>query len=265
MIGGVAGLFVVDDTRPSMTGNRLAGCSGFGAVGLQSIGRTEFSDNRIANAGAALPLSVGLGAFLVLGELVVDGNEIADTGVPLDGTGSSVAAWGIYGDLILEARVQSNLVTYADAASRDVAREDRALIMRGLLEFRVAVGALETVLGFPIQILDNKFIGTGASALVQLTQLSVTDNINIRFERVFFSNNYCMHLSGTPDDNFATVVLLGRVCTVMGNHVKASIPGYFSFDFNGMRGPYAGNVVTGPPFGFNPFVPAPDGDHNFIL
>ncbi|MGB3243013.1 MAG: right-handed parallel beta-helix repeat-containing protein, partial [Sulfitobacter sp.] len=264
VIGGLVGLFLTDDTRPTISGNRLAGCRGLGAIGLQTIGRTEFCNNRITNAGSALSLSVALGAFLVSGELVVDGNEITDTGVPLDGDGASTAAWGIYGDLILEARVQSNFVSYSDMTNREVGREDRALIMRGLLEFRIALGRIETILGYAIQILDNKFVGTGASALVQLAQFPVSDNINIRFERVFFSNNYCMHLVGSPDDRFATVVLLGRACTVMGNHVKASLPGYFSFDFNGMRGPYVGNVTSGPPLGYNPFVEEPAGDHNFI-
>lgn len=263
--GTLAGAMLADDNRPCFAGNRLAGCRGFGALALQLIGRSEFSRNRIVNAGSALPLSLGLGAFLVLGELVADDNEITDTGVAPDGNSASVAAWGIFGDLILEARVQSNLVTYSNALTRDPTREDRALLMRGLFEFRIALGQVETVLGFPIQILDNKLVGTGASALVELRQFPVQDNLNIRFERVFFSNNYCMHVSGPPDDRFATVVLVGRGCTVLGNQVKATTPGYFSFDFNGMRGPFIGNITSGNALQYNPFPPAPDGNLNFIL
>lgn len=265
VIGGALGLMVAEDSRVSCCGNRLAGCRGGGAVGLQLLGRSTFSHNRITNAGSGQALSLGLGGYLVLGEWVVDDNEITDTGEPLDGAGTSAAAWGIFGDLILEARVQSNLVTYSNALGRDAAREDRALLMRGLLEFRIALGAQEIVLGFPAQILDNKFIGTGASALVELRQLAVQDNIRLRFERVFFSNNYCMHVSGPRDDSHATVVLVGRACSVMGNQVKATVPGYFSFDFNGMRGPFVGNVTSGTALSYNPVPPAPDGDLNFLL
>ncbi|MFV2054109.1 DUF6519 domain-containing protein [Aliiroseovarius sp. YM-037] len=265
VIGGVGGILVQGDLRPTLQGNRLGGCRGLGAVAFEIIGRTEFIANKVTNAGSAVARSIGLGAFMVLGEWHVESNEVSDTGVPIDGDGASTEAWGIWGDLIQEARIESNLVTYSDALSRDVTREDRALMMRGLLEFRVQLGAGEVVFGFPIQIVDNKFIGTGASALVELAQLPVNDNIRIRFERVFFSNNYCMHASGAPNDSVATVVLVGRGCTVTGNQVKATAPGFFSFDFNGMRGPYVGNITTGNALSYNPFPPAADGLHNFIL
>lgn len=265
VIGGVVGLMVFDDSRVSASGNHLAGCRGAGAVAVQILGRTDFSNNRVNKAGSAAPISVALGAFLVVGEWVVQNNEVADTGLPVDGDSASVAAWGIVGDLILEARVQGNLVTYANAQIRDTTREDRALLIRGLVEYRIAFGQIETVLGFAIHVLDNKFIGTGASALVELRQTPVQENLNIRFERVFFSNNYCMHFASTPDERLASVVLVGRACTVMGNHVKATLPGYFSFDFNGMRGPFVGNVTSGGALGYNPFAPAPDGDLNYIL
>lgn len=265
VIGGLAGLMIFNDSRVTASGNHFAGCRTAGAIALQIFGRTDFSDNRVNNAGSAVPLSVGIGAFLVIGEWVVQNNEVSDTGVSLDGTSASAAAWGIFGDLILEARVQGNLVTYANAQTRDVTREDRALLMRGLLEVRDILSSSVAVRGFPVQILDNKFIGTGASALVELRQTPIIDNFNIRFERVFFSNNYCMHFSANPDDRFATVVLVGSACTVMGNHVKATEPGYFSFGFNGMRGPFIGNVMSGGALSYNPFAVASDGDSNFIV
>ena len=96
-------------------------------------------------------------------------------------------------------------------------------------------------------------------------RLRVADQINARFERVFFSDNYCLHVAGDSNDNRATVDLVGRGCTVTGNQVKATNRGFFSFNFNGMRGPFADNVTSGGTLGYAPFAPAPDGQNNFIL
>jgi hypothetical protein len=55
-----------------------------------------------------------------------------------------------------------------------------------------------------------------------------------------------MHLSPpTVNDNRATVSLVGRRAIVIGNHIKATTRGYFSVDFNGMLGPFIGNVTAG--------------------
>ena len=51
------------------------------------------------------------------------------------------------------------------------------------------------MIGFSAQILDNKFLGPGRSALVEIAEQSVTDNLSRRFERVFFNNNFCWHVS----------------------------------------------------------------------
>jgi hypothetical protein len=103
-------------------------------------------------------------------------------------------------------------------------------------------------LGFHAQIADNKFIGTGRSALVQLLEFQINDNIFIRFERVSFDQNYCMHLTPPEPqdrDNDATVRLVGRRAIVMGNHVKATTLGWKSVNFNNMPGPFIGNVTAG--------------------
>lgn len=265
VFGGVGGILLQRDWRPSLSGNRLDACRGFGAISTLIVGRTECTGNRIVNAGYAVARSIGLGAFLILGEWHVEANEVLDTGEAPDGQAASNQAWGIWGDLIMQASIENNLVSYSDALTRDVAREDRALMLRGLLEFRILLGRAEVVFGFPVQILGNRFIGNGASALVELAQLQISDTLRLRFERVFFSDNYCLHVSGQPDDNLATVVLVGRGCTVTGNQVKAMVPGFFSFDFNGMRGPFADNIMSGGALAYAPFPPAPDGQNNFIL
>ncbi|MBR9840491.1 MAG: hypothetical protein GYB50_21740 [Rhodobacteraceae bacterium] len=261
-----AGVLLFNDLRPKVSDNRLTGCTALGAVAALTLGRTEFTGNRVANAGVEAPRAVALGAFGIFGEWHVQGNEVLDTGVAPDGSNPPNEAWGIWGDLILQARVEGNLVTYADPFSRDVTREDRALLMRGLLEVRFVFGAGERlVFGYPVQILGNSFSGNGAGALVQLLDLPLADQINARFERVFFSDNYCLHVAGDGSDNRATVDLVGRGCTVTGNQVKATNRGFFSFNFNGMRGPFADNVTSGGTLGYAPFAPAPDGQNNFIL
>jgi hypothetical protein len=102
------------------------------------------------------------------------------------------------------------------------------------------------VTGFAIQILGNKFLGFGQSALVQLTQQKVSDLSFVRFERVLFENNYCMHLSPRFNDAAATVVLVGHAASVVGNHIKATTPRFASIDFTDMPGPCIGNVLNGP-------------------
>jgi hypothetical protein len=101
------------------------------------------------------------------------------------------------------------------------------------------------VSGFPIQILGNKFVGPGQSALVQLQQRSMPNNLLNRFERVFLNNNYCMHVTGALQTGAATVKLVGRSATVMGNHIKAVTPKFPSVDFaNSLPGPFIGNVAN---------------------
>src|SRR5690606_19246260 len=147
--GGAAGIVLMRESGPTVASNRLIAPRSFGIVATEIIGRTEFIANRVANAGFGLSRSIGLGALLVLGEWHVESNEVTDTGVPLgDAASISNTALGIYGDLILEARVESNLVTYANAFVRDVNREDRALLIRGLIDFRVTFGDARLTFGF---------------------------------------------------------------------------------------------------------------------
>jgi hypothetical protein len=261
--GGI-GIALGQEVGPAVSGNRLANLSIAGALAIGIIGRCELVENRLTNCGYGAATALGIAAYFVAGELHVEANEIMDTGLRPDGGVQAALAYGIFGDLILEARVESNLVTYSNALSRDVNREDRALIMRGLLESRTAFAAGELVLGFAIQIVDNKFVGTGRSALVQLAEQAITNDVRIRFERVIFSQNYCMHVSPPANDTIATVVLVGRAASVMGNHIKATVTGFFSVDFSNMPGPYIGNVTQGPTLRHAAF-PAPPANFNMQL
>ena len=76
-------------------------------------------------------------------------------------------------------------------------------------------------------------------------------NFFIRGERVFFSNNYCMHMATKPVDGGATVRLDGNAASAMGNQVKG-LPGKFvSIDFKKMTVTCVGNITSGPIIGAN--------------
>ena len=164
---------------------------------------------------------------------------------------------------MLEARVEGNLVTYSNATARNPQREDRALVMRGLLEF--SQGDNELTFGFAVQIHGNKFIGNGRTALVELRQSQLTDQFFIRFERVSFDHNYCSHISApvfAPGQG-ATVWLVGRRAIVMGNHIKSLARFFPSVNFNNMPGPFIGNVTAGGTINHADF-PVPAANFNMI-
>jgi hypothetical protein len=208
----------------------------------------------------------GIGAYTVLGELNIASNEIANTGISLDGATLAPIAFGIGGVLVLEARVESNLVTYANPAARPVTGDDRALLMMGYLDI---VYRNVEYLSFPIHITGNTFVGPGAAALVQLPQKVVNDFIAIRFDRVFFSNNYCKHMTAASGaagggQTGVTVVLTGRAAIVTANHIKAMTASYASVDFGGEPGPCIGNVLSGAVINHGT-SPALDGSFNMVL
>jgi len=241
---GGAGVSAQKETGPIVAQNRILAMSG-SAISLSGNGRFDVVGNRITNCAFGSDFGVAIGALSILGELHIEANEVMDTGLSPDGTLRASIAFGIGAGLILEARVESNLVTYSNPASRSPSGEDRALSMMGLMEVHAA-GA--PVAGFAIQIIGNKFLGFGRSALVELTQLHPSDPVFNRFERVLFHNNHCTHLTPADiaNDPGATVVLVGNAASVVGNHIKAVTRGFPSFDFSNMPGPCIGNVLNGP-------------------
>jgi hypothetical protein len=136
-----------------------------------------------------------------LGELCVESCEVMNTGVSPDNTTISALSWGIIADLILEARVQSNLVTYANAALLDANQEHRALWMRGWLEQVITFGASQVVFGFSAQILDNKFLGPGRTALVEVAQQNLSDTSVPPLRAALFQQQFLLARErGCPGD-----------------------------------------------------------------
>ena len=258
--GGGFGIVTFNQDAPTIRDNRLTDAGLGGILVLATTERTLISDNRVVRCGSAAPVGLGITTLLVIGEAAITGNEVMDTGQGEDDQAAAIAI-GILGDLVLEALVEGNLVTYTAEGARDIANEDRALRFRGLLEAALQIGQLSVSLGFPIKILGNSFIGTGQTALVEILQQPLNDNFAIRFERVTFNDNYCMHFAPAPSDARATVSLRGRRGIVMGNHVKSQLGAYFPVNFNGMSATYVGNVGEQPPIQGNP-IPVPTGDYN---
>lgn len=265
--GGSVGVAIASEQAPTVGGCRLTGLELFGIIALGITQRCDMTGNRVIRCGSRAATATAIGAFAVFGEWHVESNEIMDTGLPPDVGGPVAAiAYGISGDYILEARVESNLITYSAMDSRNVANEDRALRMRGYLDMRIPLGGEQIIFGFPAQIANNKFIGPGATALVELREDQINDTIFLRFERALYSGNYCSHFSGPPNDNRATVHLRGRALTVSGNHVKALTRGFFSYHLNGVPGTFLGNVSHGPTLGrAAAVIPDPEAAFNSIM
>lgn len=96
------------------------------------------------NAGSNASLAIGLGGASIIGEWHVEANEVSDTGQTARGNIGADRALGIFGLLVLQARIESNLVTYSDPFRLNVVREDRAMYMLGIAEFVVNLDLNQT-------------------------------------------------------------------------------------------------------------------------
>lgn len=257
---GGAALTALQQTAFDFTQNRVEDMRNWGFLGLQFIGKVAIIENHFASCGYQQTPSIGIGISGVFGELAIESCHVIDTGVSPDGSIITQPSWQIIGDLVLDCRIQGNLVNYSNAQLLDTNLEDRALWLRGFLDFEVTLENIQSVFGFSAQVLDNKFLGPGFSSLVEFQELEINENIFVRFERVFFNNNFCWHVSTTRDSQRATVRLAGRRAIVMGNHIKAST-GFLSVDFQNIPGVFVGNITEGGALNFNDF-PTPEASFN---
>lgn len=253
-----AAVALVQDFAATIEGNVIEQARSFGIALVQASGRTAVTGNRLRNCGYDGGFAGGIGALYVLGELAVCGNEIVDTGLGVDGKANNAAVAGILGLLVQEALISENLVTTTLADARPDGLEDRALGLLGLWEY--SLGENELTVGFPCTIVNNKFYGKGFFALVQMLEIPVTDSFSLRFERVFFTGNYCNHW-GARMPRSATVMLTGTAGVVMGNQVKGVPRTAPSIDLTGMAGTVVGNITAGDIVN-DPNFPAPEAQFN---
>ena len=259
---GGSGILLVAEIGPEVSGNRVDRMALPGLAAALIVERLGISNNRFTSCGLNMgALSLALGTYGIFGELHIAGNEVRDTGIVDGKQGPSKRDIGIFGDLVMEARISDNLVTYSDQFNRDPNREDRALLMRGFTEAELRDNLL---LGFAIQIHGNKFVGVGLTALVELQEARINDRFVVRFERVFFNNNYCSHLTSIDANQLqATVWLVGRYGIVMSNHIKSFTRRIPAVNYNNMSGPCLGNVLSDNIINRSLFPPL-DADFNMI-
>ncbi len=268
LANSATGVTIVTEIAPVVAQNRIDAARLAGINCGAITGRCDIVGNRIASCGFRAPTASGILVAQIHGELHLEGNEVLDTGLSPDRQILAPLALGIAGTSVQEASIENNNVGYTDPASRPASNEDRALTMACLLEQRRNPTA---PIGYSIQILGNRFTGPGKTALVEIQEQATGDHM--RFERVFFSNNYCLHYpfyaaGAAISKNAGTVSLFGRVATVMGNQIKAIHPGgsapvFASVNFNEMPGPFIGNVTSGDVVQHTQF-PAPQNSFNLI-
>jgi parallel beta-helix repeat protein len=265
LTNGARGVSLFKDNGPFVAQNRITNMLVMGMALLSGSGRFDVIGNRVASCGYKADIGIGIIAGSIAGDVHLDGNEVRDTGLSPDLSVKAPVAIGIGVTAVLEARVEGNFVTYSDPTSRPTTNEDRALVMMGLYENPRGEMFGSILPGYPVQILGNKFVGFGQSALVQLRE-NKSDTSYTRFERVLFDNNYCMHLTPPKiiSKTVATVVLVGRAASVMGNQIKAMTRQYPSIDFTDMPGPCIGNVLYGPIIRHGT-APAVDGNFNMTI
>jgi nitrous oxidase accessory protein NosD len=261
LLRGGGGATLIDQISVEFSQNRVEDMRDYGLIVIEGLAKCAILENRFLSCGYQQERAIGIGVSQHFGELHIASCEVMNTGVSPDNRSVSTLAWGIFADFVLEARVQSNNVTYANPALLDPNQEHRALWLRGWLEDHNIDDVQIIVRGFSVQILDNKFLGPGRSALIEVAEVNVDDRLWRRFERVFFNNNFCWHVN-VHADRTATVSLVGSSAIVMGNHIKTngSIP---SVDFNRMQDViYMGNIAQGGPIRVSGFPPTSNSGFN---
>ena len=161
---GGSGIAATNADGLEIADNRLEDLRGHGILTSNTLGKLRFRSNEIESCGyAGSPFGIGIAS--AFGDALIESCTVANIGVSPDATQVVQPAYGIIGLLVLQCRVQNNLVTYSNlGADRDPSAEDRAMTMIGLLEFTTN----DIVFGFPIQILDINFSGPAATHLILL-------------------------------------------------------------------------------------------------
>lgn len=265
LLHGVGGITCNNYWSLTCAENRIENMSQWGVICLSGFEQFTFSRNRVLSCGYDGLPAIALGVLLHIGELSVESCEIMNTGVSPDNKTISPKACGLYADLVLEARVESNLVTYANIELLRQDHEYRALWLRGWWEEVTGEEHGNRIIGFSAQILDNKFISRGAQPLVEIQQLKIHNSLFRRFENVCFCNNLCWQRDRTTEE--VVISLFCRSAVVMGNHIKSvRYPaGMHSVDFHDIRhAVYIGNIADGTLKGDFVGIPTESSKFNIV-
>ncbi len=264
LLNGKNGISILQATAIEVSRNRVEAmrASGLSAFGL--YGTATFSGNRFEFCAYDAGMEFSFGILFALAEVQIDGCEIVNTGVAPDFSKTAALTWGILGLFVWDCRIHGNLIGYTTLVMPNPAAEHRAIWLWGLLEYAATD---KFTLGGSALLLDNKLRGPGKSALVQLFEWVVSERLALRFSRVTFSNNDCLHLTvapttATPTTGSATVSLTGRRIIVTGNQIE-SFPTIPPVDFHGSAGVFLGNSADAFAAGFSG-VPTPQQNFNSL-
>ncbi|EPE96726.1 DUF6519 domain-containing protein [Rhizobium grahamii] len=250
--GGIVGLGMGREIDASLSSNDIRAQERFGMFCFDSRGRLVVHDNSVARTGTRTNELPKIGIFLlgVSGQASVERNQVIDTGIDADLNASPGVAVGIAAILCLEAAIRDNIVNYSGGWDGIVERrgltvEDRALLMQGMS--LASILQTDGVTGYPALVQGNRFEGIGFSALIQFLERDGNDPL-LRFERVSFANNDCMHRVPRDTELAVTLLLKGRHALVSANAFRA---------FPGQPACVDFQQITRPVFVANYFVRGP--------
>jgi hypothetical protein len=245
--------------------NHIVDARSAGVLAVLLTDSAAYTENRMINCGyqslISTTLSVSMFVFDVFGNLHIESNEVLDTGISPAGNYGGATTIGILA-ATTHCSILSNSVEFTDADVLDANLEHRAVWLIGQgLHYDIQLAHTHFSYGEGVaQISENRFIGPGLSALVQLDQTTDAAGFIRRFDRVTISDNYCLHFSTTPDNSKATIKLSGGKAIVIGNHIKATT-NVHSVNFQGTPGVFLGNITQTGTTQFTAF-PSPEGNYN---
>jgi nitrous oxidase accessory protein NosD len=259
---GDYGIVSLVENALEVSHNVVENTRGLGLCGIYPLETMTVTHNRFVSCGYEIWPFSGVFIGFGFGDLCVESCEVVNTGISRDGKQvASGPVYGIIAYVVPSCRISKNRIAYTNPAKLDLTKEHRALALVGYLSYANRDTKRTDILAFgSAMVVDNFFSGPGLSHLVEFIQLQITDNIDLRFEKVIFSNNNCEHT--TESKNGATVSLWGSHLIVMSNHVKA-LPAYSSIDFNWCtKVALIGNVTTGGFDNLGSSVPTPPENYN---
>ncbi|RFC36159.1 MAG: copper-binding protein (NosD) [Candidatus Nitrotoga sp. SPKER] len=258
-----AGITATQQTNLEISDNFLQSCLLLGMV-MFVRGTTALLKNRVLNCGYTPNFAIGIGVYAeeVLtpsgAHLRIEDCEVLDTGISADGsqvtTGNAIGIGG----WMPACQISGNRIGYTQPVMLEPLNEHRALLLIGPLAVRFIGGAGEFAYMFgSAQVSDNHFSGPGRTHLVEFMRIVINDNIDLRFEKVTFSNNICDHLNAEVNPRGASVLLWGGHLIAMGNHIKAATNVNAMSLTNRPKIVLMGNITTGDYINTGTVTPLP--------
>ena len=261
------GISSLTENLLNVSNNSVDACLLTGIV-LAVMDSAAVTENRVSNCGyvgnASLGIAVFAEHFFVESEALVriEGCEVLDTGInPQTNVGNDTPVFAISA-LCPVCHVTHNRTGYTQNVLNPE-REHRALILVGPLALHYVFNDLTVEFMFGSAVVtDNHFRGPGRSYLVEFFPVRISDNLDLRFEKVTFNNNICDHLNAEAMEDAATVRLWGRNLIAMSNHIKAPNGVNAMSLGNRHRVALMGNITTGGYIRVGTVTPAPLTDFN---